>query len=186
MMMMPVGSLLRLLRAKPPHRATRVMTPAMTPRNEAMVMTATSRCATWDISWASTPSSSSGSSLRSRPVVAQTSAVRSLRPVAKAFGTSLRAIATRGLGMSARAQIRSIAPCSSGASCGVTSRAPIPKAAMRSLNQNWAMNRPPAMIRMIGQEPRRTARSTPTRTTYSSPIRNMVLTMRVVRPRSGA
>ncbi len=69
---------------------------------------------------------------------------------------------------------------------GVTSRAPMPYAAMRSLNQNWAMNRPPVMIRMIGQEPRRAARSTPTKTTYSRPIRNMVVTMRPVSPRSGA
>lgn len=118
--------------------------------------------------------------------MAQTRAVRSLRPVAKAFGTSLRATATRGFGMSARAQIRSIAPCSSGASCGVTSRAPMPYAAMRSLNQNWATNIPPVRIRMTGQAPRRTASSTPTRTTYSSPMKNIVLTMRVVRPRSGA
>lgn len=162
---MPAGSLPGLLRAKPPHRAIRVMTPASTPRNEAIVMTATSRWATCDISWARTPSSSSGSSLRSRPVVAQTRAVFSLRPVANAFGTSLSAMATLGFGMSARAQIRSMVPCSSGACSGVTSRAPMPYAAMRSLNQNCAMNRPPVMIRMIGQEPRRTAMSTPTKTT---------------------
>lgn len=115
---MPAGSLPGLLRAKPPHRAIRVMTPASTPRNEAIVMTATSRWATCDISWARTPSSSSGSSLRSRPVVAQTRAVFSLRPVANAFGTSLSAMATLGFGMSASAQIRSMVPCSSGACSG--------------------------------------------------------------------
>ncbi|MGY3682047.1 hypothetical protein ACVWXU_005670 [Streptomyces sp. TE33382] len=62
----------------------------------------------------------------------------------------------------------------------------MPYAAMRSLNQNWATKRPPVMIRMIGQDPRSTTSSTPTRTTYSRPMKNMVLTMRVVRPRSGA
>lgn len=118
--------------------------------------------------------------------MAQTRAVFSLRPVAKAFGTSLWAMATRGFGISARAQIRSTAPCSSGASSGVTSWAPMLKAAMRSLNQNCAMNMPPTKIRMIGQAPRSTASSTPTRTTYSRPIRNMVPTMRVVNPLSGA
>lgn len=41
-------------------------------------------------------------------------------------------------------------------------------------------------IRMIGQAPRSTASSTPTSTTYSRPIRNMVVTMRVVSPRSAA
>lgn len=69
---------------------------------------------------------------------------------------------------------------------GETSRAPMLNAAIRSLNQNWATNMPPVRTRMIGQAPRSTARSTPTSTTYSSPIRNMVVTMRVVRPRSVA
>lgn len=69
---------------------------------------------------------------------------------------------------------------------GETSRAPMLNAAIRSLNQNCATNMPPVRTRMIGQDPRSTARSTPTSTTYSSPIRNMVVTMRVVRPRSVA
>ncbi|WP_239081997.1 hypothetical protein [Streptomyces sp. SID9727] len=59
-------------------------------------------------------------------------------------------------------------------------------AAIRSLNQNCATNIPPVITRITGQAPRSTARSTPTSTTYSSPIRNMVVTMRVVRPRSAA
>ena len=61
--------------------------------------------------------------------------------------------------------MRSTAPCSSGACSGVTSRAPMLYAAIRSLNQNCAMNSPPAITRMIGHEPRRSASSTPTKTT---------------------
>lgn len=86
--------------------------------------------------------------------------------------------------MSASAQIRSTAPCSSGACSAVTSRAPMLYAASRSPNQNWATNSAPAITTTTGHEPRRNATSTPTTTTYSSPIRNMVVTMRVVRPRS--
>ncbi len=95
----------------------------MMPRNDAIVMTATSLCATCDISCASTPSSSFLSSLLSRPSVTQTTATLLLRPVAKAFGMPTGEMATRGLGMLASAQIRSMMPCSSGACCGVTSLA---------------------------------------------------------------
>lgn len=115
-----------------------------------MVITATSRCATCDSSCARTPSSSSGSRRRSSPVVAQTSAFFRLRPVAKAFGTSVSATATRGLGMSASAHSRSTAPCSSGACAGVTSRAPMLNAAIRSLNQNCATNSPPTSSTISG------------------------------------
>lgn len=119
-------------------------------------------------------------------MVTQTREVFSLRPVAKAFGTSLSAMATFGFSMSARAQIRSTAPCSSGACSRVTCRAPIPYAAMESLNQNWATKSPPTSSTISGQEPRATASSTPTRTTYSSPMKNIVMTMRAVSPRSPA
>ena len=47
------------------------------------------------------------------------------RPVANALGTSVSAMATFGLGMSASAQRRSTIACSCGASSGVTSRPPI-------------------------------------------------------------
>src|SRR5579875_525743 len=110
-----------------------------------MVITATSRCATWESSWARTASTSGSSSRRSRPVVAQTTAALGLRPVAKALGMSTSAIATRGLGMSASAHSRSMIPCSSGASAGVTSRPCIDHSAMRSENQYWA-NRSRATI----------------------------------------
>ena len=106
------------------------------PRNEASVMTATSLWATCDISWARTASSSSlSSSLVSRPWVAQTTATLLLRPVAKAFGIYVGAIATRGLGMLASAQSRSTTWCSraaSGESCGPTSRAPDARSAILS------------------------------------------------------
>ena len=75
-----------------------------------MVMTATSRWATWESSWASTASTSGSSRRRRRPVVAHTTAALGLRPVANALGMSTSAIATRGLGMSASAQSRSTIP----------------------------------------------------------------------------
>ena len=108
----------------------------MMARNDAIVMTWTSLCATCDISWARTPSSSSLSgSLRMIPRVAQTTAWSALRPVAKAFGMSVSAIATRGLGMSASAHSRSTIACSraaSGSSVGLTSCAPAVASAILS------------------------------------------------------
>ena len=65
------------------------------------------------------------------PVVTQTTEWLGERPVAKALGSGVSAIATRGFGMSAIAQSRSIMPCSSGASSGVTSRAPMARSADR-------------------------------------------------------
>ena len=44
---------------------------------------------------------------------------------------------TRGLGMSASAHSRSIMPCSSGASSGLTSRARIARIATLSLFHHW-------------------------------------------------
>ena len=52
------------------------------------------------------------------PVVAQTTALLGLRPVAKALGTSVSAIATLGFCMSARAHRRSTAPWSAGGLLG--------------------------------------------------------------------
>src|SRR4029453_5469064 len=93
----------------------RTTSPARMPRKLAMVITATSRWATWDSSWDSTASSSGGDSRRWIPVVTQTTACCWLRPVAKALGRSVSAMATLGLGMSARAQSRSTIWCSPGA-----------------------------------------------------------------------
>ena len=107
------------------------------PADEAIVITSTSRWATWDSSWASTASSSSAVSLPRMPVVTQTTARSGERPVAKALGMSRSATPTRGLGMSAIAQSRSIMPCSSGASSGVTSRARIARMATLSEDHHW-------------------------------------------------
>ena len=104
----------------------RVTRPASMPRKLAMVMTATSRWATWESSWARTASSSGSSRRRMSPVVAHTTALLGLRPVAKALGTSVSATATRGFFMSAMAQSRSMAPWSWGACSGVTMRPPMP------------------------------------------------------------
>ncbi len=79
------------------------------------------------------------------PVVTQTTARSGVRPVAKAFGTSVSAMATRGLGMSAIAQSRSTSACSWGACSGVTTRARMADSAIVSLNHHWAKSMPPAM-----------------------------------------
>src|SRR5918999_1729266 len=117
------------------------------PRKLAMVITATSRWATCDSSCDSTASSSGADSRRRTPLVTQTTACRWLRPVAKALGRSESAIATRGLGMSARAHSRSTIWCSSGACSGDTSRARIEYRAMRSEKKYWKNRNPPAISR---------------------------------------
>ena len=127
---------------------TRVSSPASMPSPLAIVMTATSRWATCEISWESTASTSGSSSRRSRPVVTQTTAALGLRPVANALGTSVCAMATRGLGMSANATRRSITPWSSGACSGVTSLACMAYMAILALNQYWANRTPTPMIRI--------------------------------------
>ena len=121
----------------PPNWAPLVTIPATIPAEEATVITSTSRWATWESSCASTASSSSAVSVRRMPVVTQTADRLGERPVAKAFGRSVSAIATRGLGMSASAQSRSIIPCSSGASSGLTSRAPMARSAALSEFHHW-------------------------------------------------
>jgi hypothetical protein len=82
-------------------------------------------------------------------VVTQTTAWSALRPVANAFGRSTSAIATRGFGMSASAHSRSITPCSSGASCGVTSRARIAFSASVSELYHWNQAIPRATTPMM-------------------------------------
>ncbi len=66
------------------------------------------------------------------PVVAQTTAWLGLRPVAKAFGISVCAMATLGFGRSICWASRSTIACSSGAWSGVTSFAPIDMSASLS------------------------------------------------------
>src|SRR5829696_9184372 len=153
------------------------------PRKLAMVITATSRWATCDSSCDSTASSSGADSRRRIPVVTQTTACFWFLPVAKALGRSESATATFGLGMSARAQSRSIIWCSSGACSGDTSRPRIADRARRSEKKYWKNRNPPA-IRTMSSQLLRIAMSTATKTTYSRPSRNIVPTMRLVRPRS--
>ena len=90
----------------------------------ARVMISTSRFAMCESSCARTPSTSFGSSRSHSPVVTQTAACLGERPVAKAFGTGVSMIATRGFGRSAIAQRRSTMSCSAGASSRVTTFAP--------------------------------------------------------------
>src|SRR4029453_17724490 len=161
----------------------RTTSPARMPRKLAMVITATSRWATWDSSCDSTASSSGGDSRRWIPGVPQTTGGCLLRPVAKALGRSVSAMATLGLGMSARAQSRSITWCSSGACSGDTSCPRIAARAIRSEKKNWKNRNPPAITTMSTQLFSRTMR-TPTKTTYSRPSRNIVPSMRLVRPAS--
>src|SRR5215213_8112580 len=139
------------------------------PRKLAMVITATSRWATCDSSCDSTASSSGADSRRRIPVVTQTTACCWLRPVAK------------GLGMLARAHSRSTVWWSSGACSGDTTRPRIADRARRSEKKYWKNRNPPA-IRTISSQLLRIAMSTATNTTYSRPSRNMVPTMRLVRP----
>ena len=80
----------------------------MMARNEAIVITMTSLCATCDSSCAMTPSSSSFVQPPLQAIGhAENGMLLVFRPVAKAFGRSVGEIATRGLGMSASAQTRS-------------------------------------------------------------------------------
>src|SRR5215218_7289987 len=161
----------------------RTTNPARMPRKLAMVITATSRWATWDSSCDSTASSSGADSRRRMPLVTQTTACCWFRPVAKALGRSESDTATLGLGMSARAQSRSTIWCSSGACSGDTSRPRIEDRAIRSEKKYWKNRNPPAISRTRISGILR-ATSTPTKTTYSRPSRNMVRTIRLARPAS--
>ena len=60
-------------------------------------------------------------------------------------------------------QRRSIAPCSRGASCGLTSRAPIDSSAILSDVKYWTRNIPPAITAIV-IAPAPEAISTATRT----------------------
>ena len=83
------------------------------------------------------------------PVVAHTVADFGERPIANAFGIRVSATATFGFGRSAWMHRRSTIACSSGASAGVTSRAPIARSASLSEPNSWNAARPPAMIATV-------------------------------------
>ena len=114
-------------------------------KNEASVITSTSRLATWVSSCAITPSSSAGESRSMIPVVAHTVADFGERPRAKALGMRVSATATLGLGRSAWMHRRSTIACSSGASAGETTRAPIACSASLSEAKTLTSARPPAI-----------------------------------------
>ena len=111
----------------------------------ATVITSTSRLTMCESSCASTPSISFGSSRFQSPVVTATAACFWLRPVAKAFGTSLSMIATRGFCRSASAHSRSIMSCSSGASSRSTIFAPAALSASLSEVKYWKNANPPTI-----------------------------------------
>ena len=136
----------------PKYRPQRVISAASIAKKLASVMINTSRFATCESSCASTASTSCGSSLRHSPSVTATAACFGLRPVAKAFGTSLGMIAMRGFGRPAIAQRRSTIACSSGASCGETIFAPDAASASLSDVQYWK-TAIPTTISSIGTRP---------------------------------
>ena len=118
----------------------------------ARVMTRTSLFLMWVSSWASTPSSSSGSSRCMMPSVTQTREFAWLRPVAKAFGTSVMATAILGLIMSARSTRRSIMAWRSGYSSGVTTLACMERSTSLSEAKYWMPSMTAAMTttKMMG------------------------------------
>ncbi len=94
------------------------------------------------------------------PVVAQTVALLGERPMAKALGICVSAIATFGLGRSAWRHRRSIIACSSGASAAVTSRAPIARRPSLSAVKYCTANSTAARITIV-TAPAPAANSTP-------------------------
>ena len=144
-------------------------------------MIITSRLAMWESSWAMTPSSSAGVSSSMMPVVAHTVAFLGERPSANAFGIAMLATATFGFGRSACTHRRSIIACSCGASCGVTTRAPMAASASLSDVKNCRAASPPRITITRIALWRVSTRTTPS-ATYTAPSRNMVVAMRICRP----
>ena len=72
-----------------------------------------------------------------------------VRPIANALGMCVSMTATFGLGMSAWTHRRSMIPCSCGASCGVTSWAPIARSAISSEAKNWNASRATATTAIV-------------------------------------
>ena len=99
----------------------------------------------------------------------------------------MSATPTRGFGMSARAQRRSIIWCSSGASSGVTSRARIAFIATVSEKYHCPQAIAIPMMPMIGAHAAGSTNiRTTTRATKTAPSRNMTDVIRAVRPASEA
>ena len=143
----------------------------------AMVMISTSRFFTCVSSCAITPSSSVGLSVFMIPVVAHTTALFFERPIANAFGIGVSATAIFGLGRSAWMQSFSIIAWSPGACSGVTCFAPMEASAILSERKSCASSRPAQNTTMI-PTPAPSEKSTAEKATYSSPIRNSVVSIR--------
>ena len=98
-------------RAPPPHiipRRAQSASSATAPTSAAtIVITRTSRLRMWLISWATTPCSSSRSSVSSRPRVTASDACSGSRPVANAFGSASGTTYTCGRGSPAAIAISS-------------------------------------------------------------------------------
>ena len=110
----------RRRRTPPPNqKPIWTMNDAIEAKKLAIVITITSRfCDVGQLVAEHAPRARRATAARRSPVVAHTVAVFGERPTANAFGIAVCAIATRGLGMLAWMQSRSISACSSGASCG--------------------------------------------------------------------
>ena len=143
----------------------RVSSAATMAKKLATVMISTSRLAMCESSWASTPSTSFGSSRSQRPVVTHTAACFGERPVANAFGTGVSMIATRGFGRSASAHSRSTMSCSAGASSRLTTFAPAAARASLSEVKYWktaiatmitSIGAIPTPAKLISATPKRT------------------------------
>jgi hypothetical protein len=124
-----------------------------------------------------TPSSSVGVSVFMIPVVAQTTAPFLERPIANAFGTGVSATAIFGFGRSAWMQSFSIIACRPGACSGVVTFAPIDASAILSERKSCASSRMDRNT-IISPAPAPNENRTKAKTTYSSPIRNIVLSIR--------
>ena len=125
-----------------------------------------------------TPSSSVGVSVFMIPVVAHTTALFFERPIANAFGTAVSATAIFGFGRSAWMQSFSIIAWRPGACSGVTSFAPIEASAILSERKSCASSRPAQITTIITPTPAPSENSTKTKAAYSSPIRNIVVSIR--------
>ncbi len=98
------------------------------------------------------------------PRVAQTVVAFFDLPIAQAFGIEVSITPTRGFGRSAWTQSRSMIPCSSGSSAGVTSLTPIVARAMRSDPKSCNSSSTTATT-TINPAPAPAAKSTPMKTT---------------------
>ena len=98
-------------------------------------------------------------------------------PIAKALGIAVSITHTRGLGRSACRHSRSTIPCSSGSSAGETSFTPSVAIAILS-EANSCNSSSPTATTTITPAAAPAANSTPMNTTYTSPSRNIVSSIR--------